>query len=217
MPKKSIQKIRAANAARTPLGTAARDREKEKKKAPSGLALARQALARQHPGQQLTEAHTARQFPARVAHPDGRVKTSVILLSAHVAGAKQLARASGMSFNGILNLALYKFLFDAQGQSMPLSLPRDVAALIASRPPRPPARERITGETVFTRPRLDPEEDVISVTFDEARRIWAIQGQHPKADYVRVAKLADVPVEAVLAAEAAQDDATYQRWVRSQK
>ena len=142
---------------------------------------------------------------------DERIKTSIILKrDLHVA-AQGRARIQGLSYNGLINLALYQYLDSG-------SLPPEIQAIVTARPPRPPAQERraADGSTPFVRPRLSEDEPAVTVTYDQARAIWEMQMRHPNDDYSKIAKRSGVTTEMVLAAEAAQDDSGYQRWVATQ-
>lgn len=143
------------------------------------------------------------------AETDVSVKTSIILKESLHRAAKERAIQSGVSYNGLINLALYRYLHE-DGR-----LPPEIQAIVTARPPRPPAqdRRRADGQTPFTRPRLSDEEPAVTVTFQQAKNVWDMQMKHPNEDYSQIAKRVGVTTEMVLAAEAAQDDAAYQRWL----
>jgi hypothetical protein len=157
---------------------------------------------------------TATADPIRSQHgPEPRVKTSVIITQSIHAKAQERARVSGISYNGLINLALYSFLESTNGHASG-GLPPEISAIVTNRPPRPPRQERRRADAteVFTRPRLSEDEPAISVTYGQAQSIWEMQGQHPDEDYSKIAKRCGVTTEMVLAAEAAQDDQAFQRW-----
>lgn len=140
-----------------------------------------------------------------------RVQTSLILTRQLHLQAKTRSRELGISYNGLINLAVAQFLNYGV-------LPPSVEQTVLSRPPRF-RRERggVSGDTLYSGDTRD-DGTTPKLPYREIKRIWDIQEANPDlTDYDELASLAKTKVAHVLLAEEAQHDTGYQLWLQKER